>query len=50
MGSEIVPQHVHDAADQAAKRIIKTRMASDGKTLRLQNTDPRRLRELLVLG
>ena len=39
IGSEIVPQPVNEAAAQAAKRIITTRMASDGKMLRLQDTD-----------
>jgi hypothetical protein len=43
----MVPQHVDDAADQAARRIITTRAACDGKMLRLQDTDPR---SLLVLG
>jgi len=46
----MVPQHVDDAADQAAKRIITTRTACDGKMLRLQDTDPRSLRGLWVLG
>jgi hypothetical protein len=31
-----VPQHVNEAAAQAAKRIITTRMASDGKMIRLE--------------
>ena len=46
----MVPQHVDDAANQAAKRIITTRAAYDGKMLRLRDTDPRFLRGLLVLG
>ena len=31
-----MPQHVNEAAAQAAKRIITTRMASDGKMIPLQ--------------
>jgi hypothetical protein len=50
LGSEIVPQHVNDPANQAAKRILTMRMASDGKMLRLEDTEPRSFRELLVLG
>lgn len=45
-----MPQHVNEAAAQAAKRIITTRMASDGKMIPLQDTHSRSLTEPLVLG
>jgi hypothetical protein len=44
IGSEIAPQHVNEAAHQAAKHIITTRMASDSKMLPLQDTDSRSLK------
>jgi hypothetical protein len=46
----MVPQHVNEAADQAAKRIITTRVEIDGKMLGYKTPIRGPVREPLVLG